>query len=615
MKIRNKQTGQIIEVTEDQLADYGLDTMAKGGMIKRADGSYSRRGLWDNIRANKGSGKKPTKAMLAQERKIRAAEKAYGGYMDMGGYMNPYMAYGGYLPMAQDGIGMVRPSAAEIAQRSQNYAPVQETSMLQPVVIEDDSQPYSVIQRTLPEGVDYSSQVPFNTGVVQVGNVPVQVAMKQEAAKSTSKNLGLVDYLASQGLAFDKESRKKYAKELGIKDYDFSGTKNTELLKKIKENISKINKKGYSWSNAQSPNYGVTGGAEPRTPVSVRAKPPVAPPPPAPAPPLLSMASPVVQSPYSASAPITMDPYYNAMQSDATRAYIDPRMTNPFLPTIPNLQYITQQGNPELARYATSNPQNLRFVQGRKEYGGYMAQGGINNPGFRALPDYVQQNIIDNMAYGGCKECGGKMQGGGTAKPSYNFPALMEKPTAMDSAVYRSNFNQMLKQDPYAVSQYQKMQKYGIPPTLDNETYTKALMWQNAYEDALSKLKKKESGGKLPKEVLRARLESHMSSGQAQDYLNTYGMGGYLDEAGDGKWMQKATASIKRRGTEGVCTGSKFGGPGCPPGSKRYNLAKTFRKMAKSKKEEGGYAQGGEYEMTDAEIAKLRSMGYKIKEV
>ena len=38
----------------------------KGGkvpMIKRKDGSYSPRGLWDNIRANRGSGKKPTKAM------------------------------------------------------------------------------------------------------------------------------------------------------------------------------------------------------------------------------------------------------------------------------------------------------------------------------------------------------------------------------------------------------------------------------------------------------------------------------------------------------------------------------------------------------------------------
>ena len=46
-----------------------------GGMIKRADGSYSKRGLWDNIRANKGSGKKPTAAMLKQERKIKAKSK------------------------------------------------------------------------------------------------------------------------------------------------------------------------------------------------------------------------------------------------------------------------------------------------------------------------------------------------------------------------------------------------------------------------------------------------------------------------------------------------------------------------------------------------------------
>jgi hypothetical protein len=46
-----------------------------GGLIKRADGSMSKRGLWDNIRANKGSGKKPTKQMLVQERKIKAKSK------------------------------------------------------------------------------------------------------------------------------------------------------------------------------------------------------------------------------------------------------------------------------------------------------------------------------------------------------------------------------------------------------------------------------------------------------------------------------------------------------------------------------------------------------------
>jgi hypothetical protein len=50
------------------------------------------------------------------------------------------------------------------------------------------------------------------------------------------------------------------------------------------------------------------------------------------------------------------------------------------------------------------------------------------------------------------------------------------------------------------------------------------------------------------------------------------------------KWIQGAEKDIERRGTEGVCTGDKYGSPSCPPGSKRYNLAKTFRKMAKKRK-------------------------------
>jgi hypothetical protein len=44
-------------------------------LIKRKDGSYSKRGLWDNIRANKGSGKNPTKAMLEAEKKIKNESK------------------------------------------------------------------------------------------------------------------------------------------------------------------------------------------------------------------------------------------------------------------------------------------------------------------------------------------------------------------------------------------------------------------------------------------------------------------------------------------------------------------------------------------------------------
>ena len=66
---------------QDNEMDY-----KKGGMIKRKDGSYSQRGLWDNIRKNKGSGKKPTKEMLDQEDKINK--------MRMGGKKPCYLCGG-----------------------------------------------------------------------------------------------------------------------------------------------------------------------------------------------------------------------------------------------------------------------------------------------------------------------------------------------------------------------------------------------------------------------------------------------------------------------------------------------------------------------------------------
>lgn len=44
-------------------------------MLKRKDGSVSQKGLWDNIRENKGSGKKPTADMLKQEKKIKSKGK------------------------------------------------------------------------------------------------------------------------------------------------------------------------------------------------------------------------------------------------------------------------------------------------------------------------------------------------------------------------------------------------------------------------------------------------------------------------------------------------------------------------------------------------------------
>jgi len=67
-----------------------------------------------------------------------------------------------------------------------------------------------------------------------------------------------------------------------------------------------------------------------------------------------------------------------------------------------------------------------------------------------------------------------------------------------------------------------------------------------------------------------------------EDRYDGYAKGGRV-RAKEGRWIQKVNKSIKARGTKGVCTGKKFGSKSCPPGSKRYNLAKTFKKMARKR--------------------------------
>ena len=53
----------------------------------------------------------------------------------------------------------------------------------------------------------------------------------------------------------------------------------------------------------------------------------------------------------------------------------------------------------------------------------------------------------------------------------------------------------------------------------------------------------------------------------------------------DDNWIQEATKNMRK---DKPCTSKKFGGPTCPKGSKRYNLAKTFRKMNRAKAADGG---------------------------
>ena len=76
------------------------------------------------------------------------------------------------------------------------------------------------------------------------------------------------------------------------------------------------------------------------------------------------------------------------------------------------------------------------------------------------------------------------------------------------------------------------------------------------------------------------RAEKRRVIGELNRGYNEGGRVG-LKKGGNGKWIQKAVKGMRK---DKPCTGDKFGSASCPPGSKRYNLAKTFKKMGKKRK-------------------------------
>lgn len=75
------------------------------------------------------------------------------------------------------------------------------------------------------------------------------------------------------------------------------------------------------------------------------------------------------------------------------------------------------------------------------------------------------------------------------------------------------------------------------------------------------------------------KFERPADSQPSKEFYPTSGVGTNTI-AKNGKWMQKAAASIKKRGTAGKCT--PITKPGCT--GKAKALAKTFKKIAKSNK-------------------------------
>ena len=103
-----------------------------------------------------------------------------------------------------------------------------------------------------------------------------------------------------------------------------------------------------------------------------------------------------------------------------------------------------------------------------------------------------------------------------------------------------------------------------------------------------------------PGKIRSANDQGYTAIGQREPGRTKFAKGGFPDLTGDGKvtkadvlkgrgvfkkggenknWIQDATASIKRRGTEGKCT--PITKPGCT--GKAKALAKTFKKIAKNR--------------------------------
>jgi hypothetical protein len=91
----------------------------------------------------------------------------------------------------------------------------------------DRQEPIRVRDRKLAEFLSENGII--NHRIKQLGGNSGDIK-EQNLMRMQKGGIGLVDYLSSKGLKYDKQSRMNLAKQKGIKNYDFSAAKNIELL-------------------------------------------------------------------------------------------------------------------------------------------------------------------------------------------------------------------------------------------------------------------------------------------------------------------------------------------------------------------------------------------------
>lgn len=116
--------------------------------------------------------------------------------------------------------------------------------------------------------------------------------------------------------------------------------------------------------------------------------------------------------------------------------------------------------------------------------------------------------------------------------------------------------------------------------------------------------KKLESGGKLPENILRSRLESHMSKEDANDYIKTYKTGGSTVNSA-GNYTQPG---MRKRLFQQIKAGSKGGPAGKWSARKAQLLAKKYKAAG------GGYREmGGPIETNEMKAGGLAESQQSLK--
>lgn len=121
-----------------------------------------------------------------------------------------------------------------------------------------------------------------------------------------------------------------------------------------------------------------------------------------------------------------------------------------------------------------------------------------------------------------------------------------------------------------------RVQEENLPPV---NKKTKVSLTKDK-ELGATKMKKGGKISKIAKKVEKKVAKAHLKSVKVKVKVKL-GKEEAPKAKNGGNWIQKAVKGMRK---DKPCTGPKFGSKTCPPGSKRYNLAKTFKAIGRARK-------------------------------